>query len=288
LLSSTPGSDIIEIPAGATTGFFTIYNKGGSRRSSSAFKVWHAPVISGTDRTMQKVGGSLGIRGEHFASDAARNIVRFGNIQAEVLQASESLLTVKVPVGAQTGILQVITPGGSASTSFEVIPAPVLTEIYPAKATVGTIVELRGSHFLTLAMQDTIRFAGVEATVIHATTTAIQVRVPRGAQTGKVVVAGAGGVAEKEFEVQQLTPQEAVQVYPNPTRGNITIDFLKADFDVHAVEVFDVTGKLVAANTINLVHSWKQEINLAANKQGVYLVVLYTGQGKVVKKVILL
>ncbi len=285
LLTSTQHSVTIEIPAQASTGHFAIYTKGGSTQSSAAFKVWHTPIISGTDVPMQRVGGRLVITGKHFSADAARNVVRFGAIQAAILQAGEGQLLVQVPVGAQTGMLQVTTPGGVVTTPFEIIPAPVLTEVYPSKASVGSVVELRGSHFKALSQTDTVTFAGVEATVLTATATTMQVRVPRGAQTGNVTIAGAGGQAEKAFEVQQLSPQEAIQIYPNPTPGNLILDFMKADFDVHAIEILDVVGRRVYAGSLQARVLNQAEVNLSEKKPGVYMVLIYTSQGKVVKKI---
>jgi hypothetical protein len=270
------------------TGAFTVHTKGGAVQSEAAYRVWYAPVLTGFDKAMQRVGGRLLLHGENFAPEPNRNTVLFGHAQAEVLQATAQTLEVRVPAGARTGTVSVTTPGGTASRAFEVIPAPVITAVYPAKGSVGTVVELKGERFLTLGIQDTVLFSGVEAIVLSSSSTLFQVRVPRGAESGKVVVAGIGGSDEADFEVEQLTPSQSVDVFPNPSTGRFTVDFTKADFDVQGVQVYDTTGKLLYNEKLTAGQSERMEINLSGEKAGVFLVMVLTEQGKVVKKVTLL
>ncbi|WP_246000443.1 DUF7619 domain-containing protein [Pontibacter diazotrophicus] len=278
----------IRIPADAATDTFTVHTKGGTVQSEAAYRVWYAPAITGFDKPLQRVGGRLLLQGENFATEPNRNSVLFGNIQAEVLQATAQTLEVRVPAGAQSGTVSLTTPGGTASRAFEVIPAPVITAVYPAKGSVGTLVELQGERFLTLGKRDTVSFGGVEAIVLNASGTALQVRVPRGAMTGKVRVAGVGGSDEADFEVEQLTPSQAIAVFPNPSTGRFTVDFTRADFNVQAVQVFDTTGRLLFSEALNAGQPERVEVDLSGEKAGVFLVMVQTERGKVVKKITLL
>ncbi len=288
VISSSAGSVTVKVPAGATTGVFTVQSKGGSTESNSNYRVWNNPAITSFDKEMERVGGKVMLHGQNFAPEVIRNKVRFGNLQAEVLQASEQALQVRVPEGARTGIVSVTTPGGTASKTFEIIPAPLLTAVHPPSASVGTVVELRGEYFLVLGKQDTVSFAGTVAVVTGATDKLLKVRVPKGAATGKIVVAGSGGRAEAAFTVEALTPQQAIELYPNPSPGRFTVDFIKADFEVQGVQVFDATGRLVHQQQLSAGQAEKLEVDLREKEAGVYTVIVQTERGKVVKRVSLL
>ncbi|MFD3003701.1 IPT/TIG domain-containing protein [Pontibacter toksunensis] len=288
VLSTAQNTIRVRVPADAATGAFTVHTKGGTVQSGAAYRVWYAPSLTGFDKAMERVGGGLLLQGENFAPEPTRNTVLFGNVQAEVLQANAQKLEVRVPAGAASGTVSVTTPGGTASRAFEVIPAPVITAVYPDKGSVGTVVELQGKDFLTFGVMDTVLFSSVEAVVLSSSSTSFRVRVPRGAVTGKVSVAGVGGRDEADFEVEQLTPTQAIAVFPNPSTGKFIVDFTKADFSVEAVEVYDLTGKLLYTKKLDTGQSQQAEIELSGEKAGIFLVMLQTGRGKVVKKLTLL
>ncbi|GAA4295212.1 DUF7619 domain-containing protein [Nibribacter koreensis] len=277
---------IISIPQGASSGVFTVNSKGGTAQST-AFRVWQSPVLGGFNQARQRVGGNIILQGENFAPEASRNQVLFGDIAAKVLTAQEQLVTVQVPAGAVTGTVKITTPGGSSSKSFEVIPAPVITHVLPNAASIGTVVELKGAHFQTMGHQDTITLGNVKAEVLSASPTVLQVRVPRGAVSGFVTVAGMGGTSKADFRVLPLTPQESIEVYPSPNQGRFTIDFLKADFDVQSVQMLDKTGRTIHQQAVQGITNSKMDIVLPNVPAGIYILLLQTNQGVVTKRVVI-
>ncbi len=288
IIGSEPTSLTLRVPAGAISGTFTVHTKGGEAQTTASFRLWHAPTLLSLDKPMQKVGGTLLLLGEHFAPEAARNRVHFGVIPAPVLKATEKELLVKVPDGAHSGLIRLTTPGGEASIPIDVIPAPLIAEVSPSRASVGMVIELKGQHFLTLDRQDTVRFGGVEATVLSASTTRMQVRVPRGAISGELTVSGSGGEAEAPFTVEALSLQESITMYPNPTQGRFTLNFMRADFDIETVQIYDVLGKLVySANHLSR-YADLLDINLENQAKGVYLLQIRTEWGMVARKLTLL
>ncbi|QHL85957.1 T9SS type A sorting domain-containing protein [Nibribacter ruber] len=277
---------IVAIPVGAVSGVFTVYSKGGTAQSGQ-FRVWHMPAITGFDKMRQRVGGDVALQGENFAPEAGLNQVYFGEKVAKVLSAREQQVVVQVPSGAVTGNVTISTPGGSSSKSFEVIPGPVLTAILPASASVGTVVELKGLNFSALGQPDTVSFGDVKAEVLSATATTLQVRVPRGAVSGKVTVAGVGGKSKADFTVLSLTPQESIEVYPLPNQGRFTIDFIKADFDVHTLQMLDKTGRIIYRQIIKGGKESRLDISLPRAPSGIYVILLQTSQGVVTKRVVI-
>lgn len=290
VVSTSQQELVVRIPVGALTESFRIQTKGGAAQSAAPFVIWHQPVISSLSKQTDRVGSVVEITGENFATAASRNTVLFGQAQAEVLQASTAALKVRVPAGAASGPVTLETPGGKATSAalFEVIPAPVLTSMAPAAGSVGTVVAVEGVHFLTLGQRDTIYFGGVKAVVLSSSETKFTVRVPRGAQTGKVQVAGIGGRAYSttDFVVEDLAPQQAITVYPNPTTGTFTINFIRANFEVQKIEIMNTIGAKIYSQEVALGHLL--EVNLPGLSAGVYPIQLSTSRGTLTKKINLL
>jgi hypothetical protein len=209
-------------------------------------------------------------------------------VQARVLQATINTLKVQVPKGAENGPVTIETPGGTAESTvhFTFIPAPEVVAFTPAIGTVGTDVTLTGKNFLTLGEQDTITFNGQKAVVLEATPSLLKVRVPRGAISGKIKVAGIGGYAltAQDFRIEELSPEQAIEVYPNPTTGNFTIRFMHADFEVQQVQLFSALGQLVYSEKVNSPRPDKLEAKLKTPKPGIYILHIKTERGLVIKK----
>ncbi|WP_188501428.1 DUF7619 domain-containing protein [Pontibacter amylolyticus] len=292
ILSSQGNTLTVRVPAAAATGKFQISTKGGEALSSAAYTVWYAPGITGLSKQTDIVGARVTIMGEHFATDKARNQVRFGQALAEVLEASPQQLTVRVPEGAASGFISVETPGGkaTATTTFEVIPGPKFTAMQPASGTVGTVVEITGEHFGIMGQQDKIVFNGQVALVLESTGDRYRVRVPRGASTGKVTITGYGGKAHSssDFVVEELAPAEAVTVYPNPSNGQFTVSLRHADFDVQLIEVYDALGKRLHQTHIPGPRPETVEISLPTAKAGLYFLQIQTERGMITKKLTVL
>ncbi|WP_299991397.1 IPT/TIG domain-containing protein [uncultured Pontibacter sp.] len=282
----------VRVPENAATGAFTISTRGGEAVSGAAYTVWYVPVIAALNKETDIVGASLTITGDNFAADKARNIVRFGQAQAQVLEASPQQLTVRVPEQAASGFITVETPGGKATagTAFEVIPAPKFTAMQPSSGTVGTVVEITGAHFGIMGQQDVITFNGREALVLEASGDRYRVRVPRGAATGRVTITGYGGQAQSiaDFVVEELAPTEAIQVYPNPNSGQFTVSLRHADFDVQLIEVHDALGKRLHQTRITGPRPEAVEISLPTAKSGLYFLQIQTERGLIIRKLTIL
>lgn len=67
------------------------------------------PVINSFSPTTGAVGTTVTITGNNFNTTAANNIVYFGEVKATVSAATQTSLTVTVPVSASNGLLSVIT-----------------------------------------------------------------------------------------------------------------------------------------------------------------------------------
>jgi len=66
-----------------------------------------------------EIGDSVILGGVNFSTIASENIVKFGNIQATVTEASDDYLKVTVPTDAVTGKITVETPIGTATSEID-------------------------------------------------------------------------------------------------------------------------------------------------------------------------
>jgi hypothetical protein len=85
---------------------------------------------------------------------------------------------------------------------------------------------------------------------------------------------------EEQIEVPVL------EVYPNPTSGQVTIDFQSADPEVEIV-VYDFTGRIVSQQTVVTQAANNLTIDLSGNAPGLYMIQMRTSTGVVTKKVVL-
>ena len=94
-----------------------------------------------------------------------------------IFQACKKNDTAPAPVNKPP----IVTPPGPV--------APVITDFNPKSGSVGTFVQITGTHFdSTAASKNVVKFNGVAATVMNATATGLTVVVPLGAATGKITV----------------------------------------------------------------------------------------------------
>ena len=114
--------------------------------------------------------------------------------------------------------------------------------------------------------------------------------VPLGTRTvAEVAVAGIGGrgAGTTPFTLLVLSTAEAISTYPNPARGAVTLDWQRADFEVEQVRVYNALGTLVTSLDLRISPSTSILLPFAAGQTGLYLLVVQTSRGPVLKRVTL-
>ena len=279
------------VPSGAASGKIRVNTLGGQAESSQNFTVWYPPTLANFSPARGKAGDIITLTGSDFAP-ATRNAVSFAAGAGFVTQASGTVLQVRVPASAQTGPVQVVTPGGTAisTASFTFLPAPTIASFTPEHGSVGDIVTLTGTNFLVDSRPDTVYFAGVKALVLAATATTATVQVPKGAASGPLAMVGTGGrtTSANAFTLLDLTAAEAITVYPNPAHGTLTLDWHQADFTLEQVQVYNALGSLVTSVDLRHTPNPSLPLRFAAGQTGLHILVIQTSRGSVLKRIILL
>ncbi|MFC5912441.1 RHS repeat-associated core domain-containing protein [Streptomyces pulveraceus] len=105
---------VVTVPEGAAKGPVSVTVGSGSATSTETFTPAQGkPVVTSYAPTSGPPGTEVVLSGTGFASAATDNVVRFnGGRIAEVVERTDTALTVKVPAGAKAGRITVETPDG--------------------------------------------------------------------------------------------------------------------------------------------------------------------------------
>ncbi len=182
------------VPSGATSGFITITTPDGTATSATQFVVLpDAPTVTSFSPGSGAEGfTSVTITGTNFL-DASE--VRFATTSAAVYTVnSATSITATVPVGAITGRIRVVTPGGTgvSATNFRIVAAPTITSFAPAAGAIGSTVVIQGTNFVNVSG---VSFNGTAASTftVNGTATRITVTVPAGTTSGTISVTTPSG-----------------------------------------------------------------------------------------------
>ena len=94
-----------------------------------------------------------------------------------------------MPSNASTGNVVVSASGApSNGAAFTFYAYPVIDTVSPGSGSVGTPVTITGTNLLDGGNKAIVTFNGTPATIVSDTSTQIQVNIPAGATTGRMLV----------------------------------------------------------------------------------------------------
>ncbi|MBS1508151.1 MAG: IPT/TIG domain-containing protein [Bacteroidetes bacterium] len=157
----TSTSITTSVPANATTGKISVTVNGVTVQSASDFTVIPPPAITSFSPSYYNVKDALPtitINGTNFSSTVADNVVKFNAVQATVLTASATVLTVKLPATATSGTITVTTFGQTATsaTSF-LIGCP---DAKPSNLSITSITDSGGTGAFQIVAELDLENAG--------------------------------------------------------------------------------------------------------------------------------
>jgi len=181
----------------ATSGRLSVNVKG---LKSNNFDFIIIPNISDINPKAANTGDDIIITGSGFGTTQGSSILSFNGADASICNYcwTTTQLTVKVPLGTQTGSIYV-TVGGNNSNNFPFTILPIISNINPNPAKIGGEIIITGSNFGTTI--GNVSFKGANANICANCweDKQIKVTVPSGAETGKVSVT-ANGLKSKDFD----------------------------------------------------------------------------------------
>jgi RNA polymerase sigma factor (sigma-70 family) len=195
------------VPDGATTGPVTVVTPNGTATSAASFTVTiAAATITGLSPASGAAGTTVQIGGSRLEGATS---VRFNGVAAEFTIVSDGQITARVPTGATSGPVTVVTPQGTATSSgsFSVTAtAPTIEGFSPATGAPGAYVTIAGHNFTGAT---SVKFNGMSATFSVASDSQLYAKVPTGATSGPISVSTANGTATSAaaFTVTPAAPE---------------------------------------------------------------------------------
>jgi IPT/TIG domain len=180
------------------------------------------PGITSLSPASAAVGTAVTITGTNFGATQGTSTVTFDGTAATPTSWSATSIVVPVPAGANTGnVVVTVNAVASVGAQFTVLPTPIIINLSPSSAAVGTPVTITGTYFGATQSTSTVTFNGTTTTPTSWSAPSIVVPVPAGATTGNVVVT-VNGVASVGvgFTVVQVSvsPQLAAVVVTTQTQ----------------------------------------------------------------------
>ncbi|MEP6736643.1 MAG: IPT/TIG domain-containing protein [Chryseolinea sp.] len=240
----------VKVPATATTGKITLETPTGSAVSSTDFKFIGIPSISSFLPASGGIGATVTIAGANFTSVSAVKFNTTTVASANYTVLSDAQISVKVPVGATTGKLYVVTPGGTATSAgnFAIVPAPTITSFTPSIGPGGIKVSIAGTNFTGVTK---VYFGTGEAPFEVKSTTLIEATVPTGAATGKIKVVTPGGEALSTADFTVKGAPEITTFSPGSGLVGTVVTITGKNFDAGSLSVKFGTGKATDVTVVN-------------------------------------
>ena len=180
----------VTVPVGVASGQLRVIAPAGSFTTTSNFVV--VPTIFGFSPGAGPVGTSVTITGANF--NVGTPTVRFnGTSSTSVSNVSFGQLTAKVPAGATTGPISIMTTDGSHTNANNFYLPASITTFAPTNSAPGTTVTITGQNLLGAT---NVSFNGASANFTPpVTNTTLQAVVPTNVTTGPISVTTPAGTA---------------------------------------------------------------------------------------------
>jgi hypothetical protein len=137
------------------------------------------PTITAVTPSQGPIGTQVTVTGTGFSTTPSEIQVRFGDIQAQVLSATDTTIQTAVPAGSVAGLVNiVVTLAGQNSNPFPFTVLHTINSFAPTSGTGGTTFTIQGSAFSPTLTGNTVTFGGTTATITEATNTLIRGTVP--------------------------------------------------------------------------------------------------------------
>ncbi len=208
IVSETSGSIQVAVPTSASSGRLLVVVNGVTLVALGDFTPT-VPQISGISPNYGAPAALINISGSNFGATQGNSFVTVGGALSYIVSWSNTAIAIQVPSRATTGNI-VVTSGIVASNgaAFTLYPFPVITAVSTASGAVGSLVTITGTNLLDGEGNAAVTFNGTSATISSDTSGGIQVTVPTGASSGRLLVEvnGVALVALGIFTITSSSP----------------------------------------------------------------------------------
>ncbi len=189
IVSDTATSIHVTVPAGATSGRLDIEVNGVPLIALQDFIVTPSlPNITSISPNYGAIAADITISG-NFDATQGNGYVTVGSGIAQVTAWSSSQITIRAPYNGSTGNIIVRQDGKTSNgVPFTLYPFPTITNVSASSGAVGSTVTITGTNLLDGGGKASVTFNGIPGTIVSDTAESIQVKVPLGATSGRVIM----------------------------------------------------------------------------------------------------
>ncbi len=181
----------VTVPAGATSGRLDIEVNGVPLIALADFAVTPSlPHITAISPNYGAIASDITISGNFDATQGSGYVTVGGGV-SQVTAWSSSQITTRAPYDGSIGNDEIIVrQDGKTSNGapFTLYPFPTITNVSESSGAPGTQVTITGTNLLDGGGHASVTFNGTSATIVSDTATSIQVTVPPGATSGRVIM----------------------------------------------------------------------------------------------------
>ena len=180
----------LDIPASGDIPVPVVVEVRGRSSAPVQIVVYQTPRIHGVSPSVAMPGEEVLLAGGGWSRGAT---VRFGNLDADVLEANGGSIRVRVPAiegppGTSAPVAVWMSGESSNPAPFQVGRLPLVTSIEPRSASAGDTVTIGGRGFHFQAARNVVRVGGARALVVGSAESELKVVVPWVAAAGEARV----------------------------------------------------------------------------------------------------
>src|SRR5215217_222334 len=162
-----------------------------------------------------KVGGFVLIKGRGFDTLANGNAVSINNVQQQVVQASDTVLVIKIMAATTTGKIVVAAKSQQATSSTNLVIGSasqqqqlIILSFNPDSASIGDTVHIKGKGFGSATSDNLVTINSNSAEVINANDSILIIKILPGTTTGKVSVVSKGqsAISSNNLVIVSVSP----------------------------------------------------------------------------------
>ena len=189
---------VVKVPARARSGNVQITTSNGTS-GTRPLTISSGPQITSISPNRVRYGQTITIRGTGFGTRrGTRRVVFFGGTQPNASQYvswSDTQIRVRVPAGARTGDLQVVTTGGSGTARLTVT-SPWVNGVSPQNVRTNNVVTISGENFGSSRGSSSVRIGSTAITSFTSwSSSAIRFRVPINTPPGNLTIRTTNGTS---------------------------------------------------------------------------------------------
>jgi hypothetical protein len=213
----------VEVPSGLPYGDveLIVETPGGKIVSYKKFRSQIPQILDFNPKTAT-FGEEVVIDGINFSDNTSTgNIVKFGNIQATVTEASFSKLKVIVPNGLKfknSKISVTVTAQTGTTENDFILKSPQIEGFTPETGTFRDLITITGNYFNPISTNNFVKLGDVNANIVSASSNQIQIRVPdnySSANGKSKIIVSIGEPADTSINEFDLTIHSISQISPD-------------------------------------------------------------------------